>query len=137
MASKPTNIGFILPVESVSRKFARRADKVNGSVTGVKVWIGAAESSIPTKAARNMKKNYIVVRKFPRSTPVTQHERDIRIRFAAVSQAVAERAQDLTQITQDQIAFQAQLNTPGCVYSMKAYLWKLECTKYDAAHPQG
>lgn len=137
MAKKVTNIGFILPVETISRKFARRADKVNGKANGVKVWIGAAESNLPTKDARYHKKNYIVVRKAARSTAITQHERDIRNRFTAVSKSVAVRAQDLTQITQDQIAFQAQLNTPGCVYSMKAYLWKLECAKYDEAHPQG
>lgn len=135
MAKRITNIGFILPVESVSRKFARRADKVNNKPTGVKAWIGAASSMIPNKLARSMQKNYIVVRKFPRSTMPTADENFYRARFSAVSVAVRDRSQDLTQITQDQIAFQAQLNTPGCVYSMKAYLWKLECAKYDAQHP--
>ena len=75
--------------------------------------------------------------RYKRSTPVTSHERDIRNRFSAVSAAVANRAQDLTQITQDQIAFNAQKDTPGGKKTMKKYLWSLEMATYDAAHPQG
>ena len=49
----------------------------------------------------------------------------------------ANRAQDLTQITQDQIAFNAQKDQPGGKKTMKKYLWSLEMATYDAAHPQG
>ena len=74
---------------------------------------------------------------YKRSTPVSARERDIRNRFTAVATAVANRAQDLTQMTQDQIAFKAQKDQPGGKKTMKAYLWSLEMATYDAAHPQG
>ena len=137
MAKKITNIGFVLPVESISRKFARRADKVNNKPTGVKAWIGAATSMVANKYAYGVAKNYIVVRKAVRSTVASAAERARQARFAAVSVAVANRMQDLTQITQDQIAFIAQRDQPGGKKSMKSYLWSLELTIYDAAHPQG
>ena len=72
-----------------------------------------------------------------RSTPLSARERDIRNRFTAVASAVALRAQDLTQMTQDQLAFNAQKDTPGGKKTMKAYLWSLEMATYDASHPQG
>ena len=71
-----------------------------------------------------------------RNTPFTSRERDIHNRFSAVATAVANRLQDLTQITQDQLAFNAQKNTPGGKKTMKSYLWSLEMATYDAAHPQ-
>ena len=42
--------------------------------------------------------------------------------------------QDLTQITQDQIAFNAQKDQPGGKKTMKSYLWSLEMATYDASH---
>ena len=71
---------------------------------------------------------------YKRSTPVTAHERSIRNRFSAVSTAVANRMQDLTQITQDQAAFKAQKDQPGGKKTMKSYLWRLELDAYDASH---
>ena len=68
-----------------------------------------------------------------RSTPVSSRERDIRNRFSAVSTAVASRMQDLTQITQDQIAFNAQKDNPGGKKTMKAYLWSVCGAEYDAS----
>ena len=73
-------------------------------------------------------------KKVKRSTPISAHERDIRNRFTAVATAVAARAQDLTQITQDQIAFNAQKDQPGGKKTMKSYLWRLELDAYDASH---
>ncbi|MBR4705511.1 MAG: hypothetical protein IKP02_07960 [Paludibacteraceae bacterium] len=73
-------------------------------------------------------------KKVKRSTPVSARERDIRNRFTAVSTAVAQRAQDLTQMTQDQMAFNAQKDTAGGKKTMKAYLWKVCGDEYDAQH---
>jgi len=42
--------------------------------------------------------------------------------------------QDLTQITQDQIAFKAQKDSAGGKKTMKSYLWRLELDAYDASH---
>ena len=80
--------------------------------------------------------NRVYIRKKPkRSTPVGADEVQNRIRFAAVSAAVAARAKDLTKITQDMAAFQAQKETG--YKTMKSYLWSLEKAAYDQAHPQG
>ena len=72
---------------------------------------------------------------YNRSTPVQADEMANRQRFAAVSAAVAARAKDVSKITQDQIAFQAQKETG--YKTMKSYLWSLEAAVYDQAHPQG
>ena len=72
---------------------------------------------------------------YDRSTPVLADEMANRQRFAAVSAAVAARAKDLSKITADQIAFQAQKETG--YKTMKSYLWSLEAATYDQAHPQG
>ena len=73
-------------------------------------------------------------RKVERSTPVTADERAKRMRFAAVSAAVATRAKDLNKMTADQAAFIAQKDTPGGKKTMKSYLWSLELAAYDANH---
>ena len=73
---------------------------------------------------------------YERSTQPSEKELAIRDRFTAVSQAVAERAVDLTKMTADQAAFQAQKDQPGGKKTMKAYLWSLEGAAYDAEHPR-
>ena len=73
---------------------------------------------------------------YTRTTPLSANENAIRARFTAVSRAVAERKEDLSQITDDQAAFEAQKNQPGGKKTMLAYLWKLEGDIYDAAHPR-
>ena len=69
---------------------------------------------------------------YKRSTPVMAEELSRRVRFAAVSAAVAARAKDLSKITADQVAFQAQKETG--YKTMKSYLWSLEKAAYDQAH---
>ena len=73
---------------------------------------------------------------YKRTTPLSANEQAIRLRFTAVSKAVALRKNDLSQITDDQIAFEAQKNQPGGKKTMLAYLWSLEGATYDQAHPR-
>ena len=73
-----------------------------------------------------------MVGEYDRKTPVLADELARRQRFAAVSAAVAARAKDVSKITQDQIAFQAQKETG--YKTMKSYLWSLEAATYDAQH---
>ena len=75
--------------------------------------------------------------KVERSTPPTVNELFIRQRFAAVKAAVKAREEDLSKVDADQEAFLAQKDSVGGKKTMKAYLWKLECAEYDAAHPRG
>ena len=69
-----------------------------------------------------------------RSTPVLADELKRRSRFAAVSAAVAERAQDLSRVANDTAAFKAQKDQPNGKKTMKSYLWSLELATYDANH---
>ena len=71
---------------------------------------------------------------YVRSTPVLADEMKRRSRFAAVSAAVAERAQDLSRVANDTAAFKAQKDQPNGKKTMKAYLWSLELATYDANH---
>ena len=71
---------------------------------------------------------------YDRVTPVTSREMSARQRFTAVAAAVKARANDINQITQDQIAFKAQKDQPGGKKTMKAYYWKVCGDAYDEAH---
>ena len=71
---------------------------------------------------------------YDRNTPITQEEMGARNRFKTVSQAVSARAKDLSKMTADQAAFNAQKDEPNGKRTMKAYLWKLEGEAYDASH---
>ena len=72
--------------------------------------------------------------RYKRNGPVTSREMSARERFTAVAAAVKARANDINQITQDQIAFKAQKDQPGGKKTMKAYYWKVCGDLYDEAH---
>ena len=69
-----------------------------------------------------------------RTTPVTPDELAARARFKAVRQAVYDRAHSLSTLSQDQAAYQAQLNTAEGRKTFNAYLWKVCGDAYDAEH---
>ena len=75
--------------------------------------------------------------RYKRSTPPTVNELFMRQRFAAVKAAVKARSEDLSKVDADQAAFIAQKDTAGGKKTMNAYLWSLECAKYDETHPRG
>ena len=75
-------------------------------------------------------------RKVQRSTMPSVDEIDARARFAAVAQAVNARRKNLSLITQDQMNFLAQRDTPGGKKTMRAYYWKICGQEYDAQHPR-
>ena len=85
------------------------------------------------KAATTSKHcNRIYLREKPtRTTPLTNHERAIRLRFKTVAQMVIERKEDLTKVTQDQAAFLAQKDLANGKKTMKAYLWMVCGQEYD------
>ena len=72
--------------------------------------------------------------RYERKSAPSADELEKRQRFAAISAAVAARAKDLSKITADQAAFQAQKNEPNGKKTMKSYLWSLEKATYDANH---
>ena len=88
-------------------------------------------------ATENPNCNRLFLRKkVKRSTPLTSNELDARARFSAVAAAVKARKSDLSQITNDQIAFAAQKDTAGGKKTMKAWYWMVCGEEYDAAHPR-
>ena len=71
---------------------------------------------------------------YKRTTPPSANEMAAKTRFKAVALAVRQRAEDLTNMTQDQQNFLAQKNTAGGKKTFKAYLWKICGDIYDASH---
>jgi len=70
--------------------------------------------------------------RYKRSTPVSTHELDIRIRFVTVRAMVQARKEDPTKITADQAAFLAQKDLASGRKTMNAYLWYVCGQEYDS-----
>ena len=60
-----------------------------------------------------------------RSTPVSDHEIEIRTLFTERLEWVNARAKNLSTLSQDQVAYLAQKDQPGGAKTWKSYLWKL------------
>ena len=71
---------------------------------------------------------------YVRSTEPSAEEVAKRERFAAVSQAVATRMNNLSQVATDTAAFKAQKDNANGKKTMRSYLWSLELATYDASH---
>ena len=69
-----------------------------------------------------------------RTTPLSPKELQIRARFTAVRAMIAERKEDLSKITDDQIAFAAQKNEANGKKTMYSWYWKVCGDEYDQAH---
>ena len=105
----------------------------NGQHSCAKMLLGTHR----TAATESKDCNRLYIRKkVVRSTPISDDERLIRLRFKTVSQQVAVRAKNLSTITADQAAFIAQKDTAGGKKTFKAYLWMVCGDAYDAEHPR-
>jgi len=71
---------------------------------------------------------------YDRSTPLSSKERLNRTRFTEVKALVAARKENLTTLSQDQMAFVAQKDTAGGKKTFNAYLWKVCGDEYDQQH---
>ena len=69
-----------------------------------------------------------------RTTPLSPKELQARARFTAVAAAIKARKEDLSQITDGQIAFAAQKNVPGGKKTMTSWYWKVCGEAYDKSH---
>ena len=76
-------------------------------------------------------------KKTKRSTDLSEDEVNTRLRFSSVRAAVKARAKNLTTITADQEAFEAQRNLSTGKKTFNAYLWSVCGAAYDAEHPKG
>lgn len=110
-------MGVAFPIESIDRKLALRREKAgsksiaSGSnnhsviIPGVKYMGGFTRNySVVTGSGKRetIKVQYMNVRKYSRSTPVTTAEVNQRNNFRTVSQGVVVLMEDLTQVTQIQ-----------------------------------
>ncbi|MBR4564975.1 MAG: hypothetical protein IKO26_11040 [Paludibacteraceae bacterium] len=123
-------------------KYANGIEYVRGSLAKPKIKEGHSHGTYLTGTHReaptqNNNCTRLYIRNadtYKRTTPPSAKEMAAKTRFKAVAQAVLERAEDLTKMTQDQQDFLAQKNLPGGKRTMKAYLWKVCGDIYDAAH---
>ena len=115
-------------IDSVSGALSK-AKKKDGHSCG-EYLIGTHRTAETTSADCN--RLYIrTAESYVRSTAPSVDEIKQRNKFATVSRAVAERMQDLSQISADQAAFKAQKDEPGGKKTFKSYLWKLELEAYE------
>ena len=110
----------------------KRPKKMNGHNHGN--YLVATHRSAPTENPDCQRLYTFDSDRYKRSTPVGAKETKIRSRFAAVRAAVAERAVDLSKMSQDQQAFAAQKDLADGKKTMRAYLWKVCGEAYDAEH---
>lgn len=139
MAAKHT-IAFLTGIESISRKFAPRKETCAnvGSTKKIRYkWLGAGVRYMATKDLDTHSVNFLVVRKNPRTTQVTENELWARTKFVVCREAVKARMKNLTTLAADQAAFKAQKDQAGGIKSFYAYIWSLESDAYDQQHPRG
>lgn len=104
--AKYSKIRYVNPVESVSRKFARRADKI-GKI--VNVWMGGATQQRYVVGLGHITKNVFVVRKYARTSAPTTDELKIRSNFSAASKWAAAALKDLLAINANQMKWIAAM----------------------------
>ena len=125
-------VGWSAGIDYVSGALSKPSK--NGQHSCQKMLLGTHR----TAATTNPDCNRLYLRpKIERSTPPTVNELFMRQRFAAVKAAVKARSEDLSKVDADQAAFIAQKDQAGGKRTMNAYLWSLECAKYDEQHPRG
>ena len=110
----------------------KRPKKQNGHNPGN--YLVATHRSAPTTSPNCQRLYTFDSERYERSTPVTPKEIQIRSKFANIASMVAERAADLSYITQDQIDFLAQKDLPGGKKTMKSYLWKICKQAYESGN---
>ena len=117
-------------------KYSQGIDYVSGALNKVKKGQHTHEKMLlathRVAATTNPNCNRIYLREKPkRITPLSNHERAIRLRFKTVAAMAKERKEDLTKVTQDQAAFLAQKNLANGKKTMRAYLWYVCGQEYD------
>ena len=73
---------------------------------------------------------------YQRTGDLSEDEVNARLRFATVRAAVKARSKNLSTITADQEAFEAQKNLSTGKKTFNAYLWKVCGDAYDLEHPK-
>ena len=77
------------------------------------------------ETTNNVCNRMYIRKKVTRSTPVSDHEIEIRTLFTERLEWVNTRAKNLSTLSQDQVAYLAQKDQPNGAKTWKSYLWKL------------
>lgn len=132
MAKKLSNIGYALPVEQISRKFARRKDTCSVKKTGgpdyiipAKPYMGASVRTCTVNGVEGkITKNIFYVRTAPYAPVVTQSMNEKRSYFAQANAWANAAQKDLTAITFNQQTYAeccADFNKRAAGVSAKGY----------------
>lgn len=125
--------GVAYPIERISRKLALRKELAGKNCVCTPI---LSYRKGPIKTDVSATRQFISFKKNQRSNALNTDEIWARQRFTAVSRNVAARMKNLSTISADQAAFEAQKNTPGGLKSFKSYIWSLEGDAYDTVHPR-
>lgn len=125
------NIGYAYPVESVSRKFALRKEKLglvpyrNGlQAKMISAYMGGSVHKVRVDGAL-VDRNIFWVRKGYRTTPKSQRENQIKLAFINGNAWVQEALHDLGAITTNQMKWAESLRTGKRIktYSARNYTY--------------
>ena len=125
-------------------KYATGIDYVQGSLAKPTVKAGHSHGTYLTGTHRtaptaNPNCTRLYVRDadtYKRTSQPSDAELWARTRFAAVKQAVADRAEDLSKVTADEAAFLAQKNLANGKKTLNAWYWMVCGQEYDTQHPK-
>ena len=133
MAKKLSKIGYILPVESISRKFAPRHETCRanrgasaapigpGYVLPSKKWLGAATLESKVIGVGNVTKNILVCRAYGRQSVATTEELQNRVNFETSTKWANVARKDLMAISDNQAKFfQAVDDTTKRIHGVSA-----------------
>ena len=107
-------------IDSVSGALSKPGK--NGQHSCAKMLLGTHRVAETTNT--NCNRMYIR-KKVTRSTPVSDHEIEIRTLFTERLEWVNARAKNLSTLSQDQVNYLAQKDDPKGAKTWKKYLWKL------------
>lgn len=123
------NIGYVYPVERVSRKFALRKEKLGivpyRAGVGVKITSGFMGGSVRKVRVDGsmIERNVFWIKKNYRTSPKTQREFEIKTAFVMGTAWVREAQSDLSAISQNQEKWSESLHTGETIkgYSARNY----------------
>ncbi len=123
------NVTYSAGIDHVSGALAKPGKSGQHSCEKMRL----ATHRVAATTNNNCKRRYLCTPQ-KRTTPLSPKELQIRARFTAVRAMIAERKEDLSKITDDQIAFAAQKDQPGGKKTMNSWYWKVCGDEYDEQH---
>lgn len=131
--SETGTIALAYPFERLSRKIAKRKEIAGKNCVCTPI-VSFKSGAIKNNSTAT--RQFVAFKKSQRNSALNPDEIWARQRFTAVSRNVATRMKNLSTLSADQQAFEAQKNQPGGLKSFKSFIWSLEGNAWDTAHPR-